>query len=209
MAISGSNVMQAELFSSGIKNILPFDGETILFPRFFEREDSDSFFSRLKNEIEWKHEPIKLFGKLIMQPRLTALYGDPNRPYGYSGIQMQPVKMTEFLLEIKEKVETQIGSEFSHVLLNYYRDGQDSMGWHRDNEAVLGPNPTIASVSFGESREFQMRHYSKKEIKFKVSLDHGSLLVMSGSSQHHWEHQIPKTNQPKGPRINLTFRKLF
>jgi alkylated DNA repair dioxygenase AlkB len=113
------------------------------------------------------------------------------------------------LLEIKKKVETQIGAEFSHVLLNYYRDGQDSMGWHRDNEAVLGTNPTIASVSFGETREFQIRNYSKKEIKFKISLDHGSLLVMSGSSQHHWEHQIPKTNQPKGPRINLTFRKLF
>ena len=201
--------MQSELFTSNPQNILPYDGVTQFFPRFFERADSDSFFSRFKNEIEWKHEPIKLFGKMIMQPRLTALYGDPNRPYGYSGIQMQPLQMTDFLLEIKKKVETQIGAEFSHVLLNYYRDGQDSMGWHRDNEAVLGPNPTIASVSFGESREFQMRHYSKKEIKFKVSLDHGSLLVMSGSSQHHWEHQIPKTNQPKGPRINLTFRKLF
>jgi len=201
--------MQAELFSSGIHNILPFDGVTQFFPRFFERADSDSFFSRFKNEIEWKHEPIKLFGKMIMQPRLTALYGDPNRPYGYSGIQMQPLQMTDFLLEIKKKVETQIGAEFSHVLLNYYRDGQDSMGWHRDNEAVLGTNPTIASVSFGETREFQIRNYSKKEIKFKISLDHGSLLVMSGSSQHHWEHQIPKTNQPKSPRINLTFRKLF
>jgi alkylated DNA repair dioxygenase AlkB len=201
--------MQAELFSSGIHNILPFDGVTQFFPRFFERADSDSFFSRFKNEIEWKHEPIKLFGKMIMQPRLTALYGDPNRPYGYSGIQMQPLQMTDFLLEIKKKVETQIGAEFSHVLLNYYRDGQDSMGWHRDNESVLGTNPTIASVSFGETREFQIRNYSKKEIKFKISLDHGSLLVMSGSSQHHWEHQIPKTNQPKSPRINLTFRKLF
>lgn len=201
--------MQSELFNSNFKNILPFDGETILFPRFFVEADSDSFFSRLKNEILWKHEPIKMFGKSVMQPRLTALYGDPNKLYGYSGIQMKPVQMSDFLLEIQKKVESQTGAVFTHVLLNYYRDGQDSMGWHRDNEAVLGLNPTIASVSFGESREFQIRHHSKKEIKFKISLDDGSLLIMGGSSQHHWEHQIPKTSKPKGARINLTFRKVF
>lgn len=201
--------MQSGLFSRENSNILPFDGKIIFYQGFFDSDVSNIFFDKLKNEIKWKHEPIKMFGKSVMQPRLTALYGDPNRLYGYSGIQMIPILMTDFLLEIKEKVETQTGAVFTHVLLNYYRDGQDSMGWHRDNEAVLGLNPTIASVSFGESRDFQIRHFSKKELKFKISLEHGSLLVMSGSSQHHWEHQIPKTSQPKGPRINLTFRKVF
>lgn len=201
--------MQSGLFSSDNFNILPFDGDIRLFQGFFELGISNTLFHTLRNEIEWKHEPIKMFGKSVMQPRLTALYGNPNRLYGYSGIQMIPIQMTDFLLEIKEKLESKISTSFTHVLLNYYRDGRDSMGWHRDNEAILGHNPTIASVSFGESREFQIRHYFKKEIKFNVSLDHGSLLVMSGSSQHHWEHQIPKTSRPKGPRINLTFRRII
>ncbi len=156
----------------------------------------------------WRQEPIKLFGKAIMQPRLTALYGNPDKPYGYSGIEMEAFPWTDFLMEIKTKVERKAQVIFTHVLLNYYRDGRDSMGWHRDNEAVLGPNPTIASLSFGETREFQIRHYFEKNVKQKIPLEHGSLLIMSGSSQHYWQHQIPKTSKNLGPRINLTFRKI-
>lgn len=200
--------MQSDLFSISSENLLPFDGEIRYFSKFFRKEEADHFFENLKNQIEWKQEPIKIFGKAIMQPRLTALYGNPEKPYGYSGIIMQPFAWTDFLLEIKNKVEEKAKINFTHVLLNYYRDGKDSMGWHRDNEAVLGPNPTIASLSFGETREFQIRHYGEKKLKLKQALDHGSLLIMSGSSQHHWEHQIPKTAKPIEPRINLTFRKI-
>jgi len=196
------------LFSISSENLLPFDGETRYFSGFFQTDEANQFFTKLKNQIEWKQEPIKIFGKEIMQPRLTALYGNSEKPYGYSGIIMQPVAWTDFLLQMKNKVEEEAKTNFTHVLLNYYRDGKDSMGWHRDNEAVLGPNPTIASVSFGETREFQIRHHIEKKFKVKLPLDHGSLLIMSESSQHYWEHQIPKTAKLLGPRINLTFRKI-
>ena len=170
---------------------------------------ADFYFQLLQAKLEWRQEPIKIFGKMVMQPRLTALYGDPDRPYGYSGIQMQPVAWTEELLEIKDSIEKFSGEDFTHVLCNYYRDGQDSMGWHRDNEAVLGKNPSIASVTFGATRSFQIRNYQSKSHKIDIPLTHGSLLMMTGESQHHWEHQVPKTKKALGPRINLTFRKLL
>jgi alkylated DNA repair dioxygenase AlkB len=144
-----------------------------------------------------------------MQPRLTALYGDQGKIYQYSGIQMIPIQWTEFLLEIKKKVESLTQSEFTHVLLNQYRNGQDSMGWHRDNELSLGKTPTIASVSFGAVREFQIRHYNEKSIKIKIPLEHGSLLMMGDVSQQFWEHQLPKTAKINSTRINLTFRKII
>ena len=200
--------MIPELFSISSENLLPIDGETRYFSGFFQTDEADQFFKKIKNQIEWKQEPIKIFGKEIMQPRLTALYGNSEKRYGYSGIIMQPLVWTDFLLEIKNRVEEKSKTNFTHVLLNYYRDGKDSMGWHRDNESVLGQNPIIASLSFGETREFQIRHYIEKKLKLKLGLDHGSLLIMSGSSQHHWEHQIPKTAKQLGARINLTFRKI-
>lgn len=200
--------MIPDLSSISSENLLPFDGETHFFSGFFQNDEADQFFTKLKNQIQWKQEPIKIFGKTIMQPRLTALYGNPGKPYGYSGISMQPLVWTDFLLEIKNRVEEKAKTNFTHVLLNNYRDGKDSMGWHRDNEVVLGSNPTIASVSFGETREFHIRNYFQKKEKLKIPLDHGSLLIMSGTSQHHWEHQIPKTAKPLGARFNLTFRKI-
>jgi alkylated DNA repair dioxygenase AlkB len=109
---------------------------------------------------------------------------------------------------MKDRLQEFTGIEFTHVLCNYYRDGQDSMGWHRDNEAVLGKNPIIASITFGATRMFQIRHYETKKHKIDIPLTHGSLLIMSGESQHHWEHQIPKTKKVVGARVNLTFRKL-
>jgi alkylated DNA repair dioxygenase AlkB len=150
-----------------------------------------------------------MFGKQILQPRLTALYGDPKVRYGYSGIAMQALPFTSELEHIKKQLEEFAQHEFTHVLCNYYRDGQDSMGWHRDNEAVLGRNPKIASITFGASRSFQLRPYGKKEPKVNLELSHGSLLLMEGESQHYWEHQLPKTKKVQEPRINLTFRKLL
>ena len=187
-------------------NLLPCFGESYFLDGFFDLTESDRYFERLKEEISWKQEPIKLFGKTIMQPRLTALHGDPEVPYGYSGIRIQPDPFTASLLEIKERIEPLSGVKFSHVLLNRYRDGKDSMGWHRDNEKELGINPVIASVSFGIARDFQFRLYESKSEKVNLKLTHGSLLIMKSTTQHYWEHQIPKRTNLVGERINLTFR---
>lgn len=198
--------MMANLFPFDTKNLLPHSGEVLYFNSLFELKKADEYFKILKDDVSWKHEAIWMFGKKVMQPRLTALYGDEGVTYSYSGITMEPVPWSKTLLEIKGKVEELAEARFSHVLLNFYRDGQDSMGWHRDNEASLGPEPLIASVSFGVPRRFQFRNYVDKKEKLQIELGHGSLLLMKGACQDHWEHQIPKSKKVSGERINLTFR---
>ena len=200
--------MQYSILTKESSNLLPFQGEATFYPHFFSVEEADEVFSRLQGNLAWQQEPIWMFGKQVLQPRLTALYGDPKVPYGYSGIAMAAMPFTEELDRIKLRVEAFTQQQFTHVLCNYYRDGQDSMGWHRDNEPILGKNPTIASLTFGASRSFQLRPYGKKEPKLSITLSHGSLLLMGGESQHFWEHQLPKTKKVLAPRINLTFRKL-
>jgi len=201
--------MQNTLFpNEETRQIIDTNGDVAFYPSVFSQEESDQLMLDLIKNIEWKQEPIWMFGKKVMQPRLTALYGDPNVAYGYSGIIMSVYPWNEILLNIKSKVEALSNIDFTHVLLNYYRNGQDSMGWHRDNEKNLGKNPTIASVSFGVSREFQLRKYETKNDKKSILLTHGSLLMMRGETQHFWEHQIPKSNKINNPRINLTFRKV-
>jgi alkylated DNA repair dioxygenase AlkB len=201
--------MQSKLFTkNAIENLLPHKGEVFLFDSFFSKKEADDFLQKLKSTIEWKQEPIKMFGKMIMQPRLTAWYGDADKTYTYSGITMKPNNWTKELLEIKTRIEAISNVQFTSALLNLYRDGQDSMGWHRDNEKELGENPTIGSVSFGESRIFKMREYATKENTCSIELTHGSFLLMQGETQHFWEHQIPKTTKKLNPRMNITFRKL-
>jgi alkylated DNA repair dioxygenase AlkB len=201
--------MQYSLLPQEPKNLLPFQGEVYFYPDFFSLEEADLNFKQLQEGLAWQQEPIWMFGKQILQPRLTALYGDPKVPYRYSGIEMQALPFTAELERIKQRLEEFAQHEFTHVLCNYYRDGQDSMGWHRDNEPVLGRNPKIASITFGASRSFQLRPYNEKEPKMNLELSHGSLLLMEGESQHYWEHQLPKTKKIQEPRINLTFRKLL
>ena len=201
--------MQYSLLPQESSNLLPFQGEVTFHPDFFSMKEADGFFLELQDRLAWQQEPIWMFGKQVLQPRLTALYGDPKVPYGYSGIAMEASPFTEELELIKNRLQAFTQQEFTHVLCNYYRDGQDSMGWHRDNEPVLGKNPTIASLTFGATRSFQLRPYGKKEPKLSLELSHGSLLLMGGESQHFWEHQLPKTKKVLAPRINLTFRKLI
>ncbi|WP_290797174.1 alpha-ketoglutarate-dependent dioxygenase AlkB family protein [Flavihumibacter sp. UBA7668] len=192
-----------------MENLLPKEGEVYYYPDFFSKDESDQLFRQLQEEVNWKQEPIKLFGKEIMQPRLTAWYGEENKPYSYSGITMTPEIWTHPLLIIKKRIESISGIQFTSALLNYYRNQQDSMGWHRDNEKELGPNPIIGSVSFGENREFQFRHYRDKQLKKTLLLTHGSFLLMKGSTQHFWEHSLPKRSRTMSGRINLTFRKIL
>ncbi len=191
------------------QNFLPQDGEAYLFEKFFDKEESDFYFQALLDQVIWKQEPIILFGKKVMQPRLTALYGDQDKEYKYSGIIMKPYQWIEPLLEIKRKVDDISGTIFTTALLNQYRDEKDSMGWHRDHEKELGKNPIIASVSFGSIRSFVLRHYFQKNLKKSLDLSHGSLLLMRGQTQHFWEHALPKKSKPLETRINITFRKLL
>lgn len=179
------------------------------YPQVFDPEKSRLLFKKLYEEVPWQQDNITVFGKTHPQPRLTALFGNEGKPYSYSNIVMQPHPWNAMLTYIKEEVETVSGEKFTTVLLNLYRDGQDSNGWHADNERELGRNPVIGSVSFGAERFFHLQHNTIKEARQKILLEPGSLLIMKGETQHFWKHQIPKTAKPVGPRINLTFRSIL
>ena len=198
--------MQSSLFNSEPINILPHHGDAVLYTGFFSVEESDHYFNSLLNEINWKQEPIKIFGKEVMQPRLTAWYGETGKAYTYSGITMQPHAWTKSLQAIKQKIEQVAVVTFTSALLNLYRNGNDSMGWHRDNEKELGNAPVIGSVSFGATRTFQFRNYKTKSDIKSLEPTHGSFLLMRCEKNHYWEHRVPKTNQPVTERINITFR---
>lgn len=182
------------------------DSDIRYFPNFFSKKTSDTYFDQLRKTVPWQQDDIKVFGKLYAQPRLTALYGNNGKPYSYSNITMQPHEFSKELLEIKTAVEAKANIQFTSCLLNLYRDGKDSNGWHADNEKELGSNPVIASITLGQERFFHLKHRKRKELKHKLLLEHGSLLLMQGETQHHWLHQIAKTAKPIGERINLTFR---
>ena len=203
----------AEMEDASREKIIHFDlpdADVILYEDLFTKKEAETLQKNLVEKIQWRQDKIKMFGKLLDQPRLTAFYGDANKPYSYSGIMMAPVDWNEDLLFIKNRIEKFVNIRFTSVLLNYYRDGKDSMGWHADDEKELGQNPIIGSVSFGETRNFQMRHKTQKEIKkVDIPLSNGSFLLMKGATQHFWQHQIPKTSRELSSRINLTFRVIL
>ena len=183
------------------------DGQVIIYHCFFEQLESDRFFAELLSNINWQHDRMKIFGKEVSLPRLTACYGDRDKLYTYSGITMKPEPWIPSLLSIKKRIEEIIETDFNSVLANLYRNGQDYVSWHSDDEKELGKNLTIASVSFGATRRFLLRHKLNKDLEtVDISLTHGSLLIMKGSTQHFWKHQVPKTAKVKTERINLTFR---
>lgn len=185
------------------------DADLVYYPSFFSERDANTYFKILQKETDWQQDDIKIFGKTVPQPRLTALYGSEEKPYSYSGITMHPKPFTPTLLEIKAKIEKVSEEKFNTVLLNLYRDGKDSNGWHSDDEKELGDHPCIASASFGVKRPFHMKHKQAKDRVYKLPLSHGSLLIMQGSTQQFWKHQLPKALKITAPRINLTFRKLI
>ncbi len=176
-------------------------------PDFLSSEGADHYLQCLKRECKWNQDKIKLFGKMLLQPRLSAWYGEAD--YSYSGLTMLAQPWSATLMELKMLAEMSTGAAYNSVLLNLYRGGQDSMGWHSDDEKELGPEPSIASISLGEPRVFHFRHRKDKNLKHKILLEHGSLLFMSGSTQTYWHHQLPKTRKNIGERINLTFRFIY
>jgi alkylated DNA repair dioxygenase AlkB len=147
-----------------------------------------------------------MYGKLLNTPRLTAWYGDNSKTYAFSGKKYEPYAWTKELLSIKARVDAACGIKFNSVLLNLYRNGNDSVAWHADDEPELGINPLIASVSFGQLRRFDVRHKQDHKLKYSIELENGSMLIMKGDLQHNWEHQIPKSTKAIKERINLTFR---
>ena len=200
-----------ELFSQEEEPFFPTlpNGELHYYPAFLNAQEADHLYNELYNNTPWQEDKITVFGKIYDQPRLTALYGIDPSPYSYSNITMQPHPMTNTLLRLIEQIKLFDDNEFNAVLLNLYRDGKDSNGWHADNEKELGKNPVIASISLGEERFFHLKHKTQKEQRLKIAFKHGSLLIMGGEMQHYWLHQIPKTAKKIAPRINLTFRKII
>jgi len=193
--------------SDCVERVPMADAEVYLFPRFLDDDEAGLLFHRLRREIAWKTESIRLFGRQIAMPRLVAWYGD--LPYTYSGLTMPAEDWPPCLAGIIQRVSERAAQPYNGVLLNLYRDGRDSMSWHSDDEPELGRDPVIASLSLGSVRRFVFRRNDDKSTKVPVELPHGSLLVMDGRTQHHWQHAIPKTAKPVGERINLTFRTLF
>lgn len=220
---------QTQHTGTGWETIIP-DGKLVYFPAFIpapkadewlamlmETEDNEANLTRAMQEapnqiawrnVEWQQTPIRIMGREIMQPRLTAWYGNPEATYTYSGKTHIPLPWTPFLQEIKQKVEAATCLPFNSVLMNAYRNGTDSMGWHADNEPELGPRPQIASLNLGQARRFILRKNSDHDFKVEYRLGHGDLLVMAGDLQKHWQHAVPKEKGANGLRVNFTFRQI-
>jgi alkylated DNA repair dioxygenase AlkB len=182
------------------------DGELWFQQRLALDLAPDEVMRRLLAETDWRAEQILVWGKLHMQPRLSAWHGEAS--YRYSGKTFHPLPFTPLQLHIKQQVEQVTGRRFNSVLLNYYRDERDSMGFHADDERELGPDPAVASVSFGAPRTFILKHRTLPKT-IKLALGDGCLLLMAGTLQQHWLHGINKERTPRGPRINLTFRMIM
>lgn len=174
---------------------------------FYAEGEAWSLYALLLNQTEWRQDTITVYGKAHLTPRLSSWIGESWMDYAYSNHTMKAQEWSPMLLSIKQKIEQSTGDSFNSVLLNYYRDGQDSNGWHSDDEPELGQNPIIASLSLGAPRDFHLRHKGDKSLTHKMNLQHGSLLMMRGETQAHWQHHIPKRAKAEG-RLNLTFRTI-
>lgn len=175
---------------------------------FYPPEACAVLFEALIAETPWRQERIEVWGKVHDQPRLTSWHGDPGTHYTYSGITLETCAWTPLLTRLRQEVEAATGYRYNSVLLNLYRDQHDSVGWHSDNERELGAAPVIASLSFGATRSFRLRHRERLHAPLGISLTDGSLLLMAGDTQRNWQHAVPKESRDKGPRINLTFRRI-
>ena len=182
------------------------DADICLYPCFINADEADYFFKELMRQIEWSEHTISIYGQQHKVPRLSAWYADNGKSYEYSGFKSQGLSWNPLLLQLKSLVETVCDKKFNSVLVNRYRNGSDGVGWHADDEKELGTNPLIASLSFGQQRNFQLKHRRNKTLRKNLLLEHGSLLIMQGETQHHWLHQIAKSAREMDERINLTFR---
>lgn len=194
-------------FLSEIGDIEHVSSETFDYrPALFNAAESARYLNTFLKEVSWSQLTTVMYGKEVVTPRLYAWYGDPGTEYTINGFESCPSPWTPELLEIRAKVEALSGIKFNSVLLNYYRDENDSVAWHSDRDAESGRNRYVASVSFGQARYFELRHKKDRTKKFSVLLESGSYLLMKGAFQEQWEHRIAKSRKPMKARINLTFR---
>ena len=188
-------------------NLLPRDGEVHYYGKLFSKKEADEYYNYLVRSIEWKNDEAIIFGKKIITKRKVAWYGDRDFEYTYSKVTKRALPWTEELLILKSIAEEQSGETYNSCLLNLYHTGEEGMAWHSDGEKDLKKNGAISSMSFGAERKFAFKHKTTKET-VSVFLEHGSLLVMKGSTQTHWLHRLPPTKLIKAPRVNLTFRTI-
>ncbi|MFV8324891.1 alpha-ketoglutarate-dependent dioxygenase AlkB family protein [Flavobacterium sp. ZS1P14] len=197
-----------EIFTSGNGGKKVFDlpdTELMLYDNFFTKEESDHYYTILLNNTSWRESAMEIYDKTVTVPRMISWYEDRDNP----GADLTKPDWTPELLLIKERVEKETQVQFNCVLLNLYRNGKNGVAWHSDREQNFGKDAIIASVSFGETRKFCLRHKFRKEIpQVEIPLHHGSLLLMAGTTQSFWQHQVPKTARDILPRINLTFRQI-
>lgn len=183
------------------------DAQLQFWPQALNAAAAEEAFAALQDEIAWRQESIHIFGRWVKQPRLSAWYGDPQAVYRYSGRRFMPLPWTPMLATLRQRAESLTGARFNSVLANLYRDGDDAMGWHADDEPELGAQPVIASLSLGATRSFRLRHRQREDLGVqRLPLTDGSLLCMTGPTQQHWQHAIPRERRVRTPRINLTFR---
>jgi alkylated DNA repair dioxygenase AlkB len=187
--------------------LLPTDGSAVLIPGFLTPEASDAILQELLTTEPWESQSLHMYGKMVSEPRLSTWHAEPHVTYTYSGALRTPIPWTPTLLALREACEQQTAHTFNGLLVNQYRNGNDHLGWHADNELSNGPEPLIASLSFGAERRFDLRHRETNQI-VSTQLPHGSLLVMSGLSQKCWLHRVAKEPHVRQPRVNLTFRHL-
>ncbi len=192
---------------TGVRIDLP-DADLHYWPQWVEPGAADGWMHELSQRTTWSQPQIRIYGRSVSVPRLVAWYGEPEARYRYSGLLHEPLPWTPMLAEIRQRVEQQVGQTLNGVLLNLYRDGQDAMGWHSDDEPELGEQPLVVSLNLGATRRFDFRRKGGSRIEHSIELKHGSLLVMSGPSQHYWQHQIARTRKVSEPRLNLTFRQI-
>ena len=195
------------LFSDGPRELLPYDGSALLYDWVLGDTKWEDVMKELTDQVPWEAHTIKMFGKEYPQPRLVAWFGDPGSEYSYSGLKMNVRPWIEPVQALRQIAEQHAQVVFNSVLVNLYRDGDDKVSWHRDNEPELGNTPTIGSISLGAPRRFKFRHLETKE-QVEATLEPGSLVVMSGLSQSCWEHEVPRQKSIRDPRINLTFRQV-
>lgn len=201
----------ADLFAASPQNI-PLPGsdagcELRYYPQFLDSLEADQLLQLLTKQVAWQQSHIRIAGREIAIPRLNAWYGDVAANYGYSGVQLPTNPWFDELSDLRDRVSTEANWPFNSALVNLYRNGRDSVAWHSDDEPELGPSPVIASLSLGATRRFQLKQKRGGE-RYALELHHGSLLLMMGATQHHWQHQIPKELAVTEPRVNITFRKV-
>lgn len=188
---------------------IPLPGADIAFdPQWLPSGEADVLLQRLLDEVPWETHRIRMFGRVVDSPRLSCWIGDPGASYRYSGTRFEPHPWPPALQPVRERLARELGVAFDSVLANRYRNGRDAMGWHRDDEPELGPEPVIASLSLGASRRFRLKADAAAVPPLTLELPHGSLLVMRGATQSRFRHALPRTARPVGERINLTFRRI-